>query len=273
MALDLLERLPPARWTLEWYLPLWLGRAFRLDDSVSNEVVLSNVLGLASIRLQDDLADGEVATDDRVGARALATALYDAALEPYRAPFDAGSPFWSHLDRRMTAWRAAHPGPDLAARGAPLHVGAVAVCLHADRMDVYRALEPCLDHALEALVRYDHVADWESDLDAGRWNAFVAAASPGRQVPGARDRHRAATYVAMLTSDVVVTWFDQIDDGLARAVAIADSLDPPVPPLVDHLRSFAPRVRAHGAAIHERYRELGDEAAKRLFPMPADARS
>lgn len=273
LALALLERLPPARWTLEWYLPWWLGRAFGLDDAVSSEVVLSNVLGLASIRLQDDLDDGEVAPNEQVAARTLATALYDAALEPYRARFDAVSPFWGHLDRQMTKWRAATSGLDLAARGAPLHVAAVAACLYADRMDVYGALGPCLDNALEALVRYDHVADWESDLDAGRWNAFVAEASPGPQVPGARDRHRAATNVAMLTSDVVVTWFDKIDDGLTRAIAMADTLDPPVAPLVDHLRSFAPRVRAHGALIHGRFRDLGDEVAKRLFPMPADARS
>lgn len=258
---------------MEWYLPWWLGQALGLDDAVSSQVVLSNVLGLASIRLQDDLADGEVAADDLAGARRLAAVLYDAAIEPYRARFDAVSPFWGHLDRQMATWRASDSGLDLAARGAPLHVAAVAVCLYADRMDAYGALGPCLDHALEALVQYDHVADWEADLDAGRWNAFVAEASPGPQVPRARDRHRAATYVAMLTSDVVRTWFDQIDDGLTRAVTIADSIDPPVWPLADHLRSFAPRVRAHGAAIHERYRELGDEVAKPLFPMPADTRS
>ncbi len=269
----LLDRLQPARWTLEWYLPWWLGRAFGLDDAVSSTVVLSNVLGLASIRLQDDLVDGEVASGDQVGARALATALYEAALDPYRTWFDPASPFWAHLRRRMTAWEAADSELDLAARGAPLHVAVVAICLHAERMDVYRVLGLCLDHVLEALVRYDHVADWEGDLDAGRWNAFVAAASPDPQVPEARERHRAATYVAMLTSDIVAAWFNKIDDDLARAVAIADSLEPPVPPLVDHLRSFAPGVRAHGAAIHERYRKLGGEAAKRMFPMLANARS
>jgi hypothetical protein len=273
LALALLERLPPARWTLEWYLPWWLGRAFGLDDDLSREVVLSNVLGLASIRLQDDAADGDIAPDDLPAARTLAAVLYDAALEPYRARFDAASPFWVELERRMAAWRSGSTGLDLAARGAPLHIAAVAMCRYAERMDVYPALEPCLDNTLDALVRYDHVADWEADLDADRWNAFVAAASPGPQIPGGRDRHRAATYVTMLTSDVVLTWFDRIDEGLGRAVTIADSLEPPVPPLADHLRSFAVGVRVHGAAIHARYRDLGDEAAKRLFQMPADVRS
>jgi hypothetical protein len=268
-AMQLLERLPPARWTLEWYLPWWLGQALGLDEAVSLEVTLSNVLGLASIRLQDDLADGEVAPDDLASARILATALYAAALEPYRAWFPAASPFWEHLERRMTAWRGA---VDLAARGAPLHIAAVATCLYADRMDVYRALASCLDHALEAFVRYDHVGDWEADLDAGRWNAFVTALSPGPQVAEAHDRHRAATYVAMLTTDAVATWFAGIDEELQRAAAIADDLSPAVPPLPAHLRAFAAGVREHGAAIHARYLDLGDRAAKLLLQTPANAR-
>jgi hypothetical protein len=270
LARSLLERLPPARWTLEWHLPWWLGQAFGLDAAVSREIVLSNVLGLGSIRLQDDLADGEVPAAEIDAARQLAAVLYDAALEPYRDWFDAGSPFWGHLEERMAAWRSAS---SLASRGAPLHVAAIATCLLAGRMDAYSTLEPCLDHALEALVRYDHVADWEADLANGRWNAFVAAASTGPQVPDAHDRHRAATLVAMLTSDAVTAWFDRIDDGFAQAAALADTLDPPVPPLVDHLRSFAAGVRLQAAGIDKHFRELGDQATKRWFGMPSNARS
>jgi hypothetical protein len=270
LALALLERLPPARWTLEWYLPWWLGNAFGLNAAVSHEIVLSNVLGLGSIRLQDDLADGELPIDDADDARALSAALYDAALEPYRARFDARSPFWPQLERRMAAW---HSASSLAARGAPIHVAATATCLIAGRMDAYPTLEACLDLVLEALVRYDHVADWEVDLDHGRWNAFVASVSPGPQAADARDRHRRTTYVAMLTSDAIAAWFEGVDHGLAQAVALADTLDPSVPPLAAHLRSFATGVRAQGAEIQERYRSLGDEAAKRMFPASANARS
>lgn len=287
MATRLLERLPPTRWTLEWWLPWWLGQAVGLDPDLTREIVLSNVFGLGSIRLADDLADDEVRPDDVAGARRLAAVLYELALEPYRARFEAGSTLWRHLEARMTAWRAASddgrgtaagsgtPGPttDLAARGAPLHISAVAVCLLAGRMDVYPTLAACLDGALETLVLYDHVADWEADLDAGRWNAFVATSSTGPQVPEARERHRAGTYVAMLTSNVIATYFERIDEGLLRSAAIANTLDPAVPPLADHLRMFAASVREQGAAIEARYRDLGDEAAKRLLHTPADARS
>ena len=277
LAMRLLERLPPGRWTLEWYLPWWLGQAVGLDATPAREIVLSNVFGLGSVRLQDDLSDGEVAAEDDDDARTLAAAMYELALEPYRTWFDPVSPFWRHLDARMAAWRAASDGnpasAGLAARGAPLHVSAVAVCLLTGRMDSYPPLESCLDHALEGLVLYDQVADWEADLDAGRWNAFVAASSPGPQVEAARERHRAATYVAMLTGDAVADYFGRIDDVLLRAAAIADTLRPPVPPLTEHLRAFASSVRDQGAAIHARYRDLGNEAEKLLFHSPADARS
>ena len=56
-ALHLTDRLHPQRWALEWNLPMWLGDAFGLEPRVSAEIRLSNVLGLASIRLSDDLAD------------------------------------------------------------------------------------------------------------------------------------------------------------------------------------------------------------------------
>ena len=281
LAMRLLDRLPPNRWTLEWHLPWWLGRAVGLHPEVAREIVLSNVFGLGSIRLADDLTDGEVAPDEVEAARELAAVLYELALEPYRLWFDAGSPFWGHLERRMAAWRAAGDDryvadlttADLAARGAPLHVGAVAVLLMAGRAELYGPLASCLDHALEALVLYDHVADWEADLEAGRWNAFVAATSSGPQNAETRDRHRTATYVAMLTSTIVASYFDRIDEQLLRAATIADKLDPAVPPLAEHLRSFAAGVREQGATIAGQYQDLGERAAKRLFPTLVDHRS
>ena len=77
----------------------------------------------------------------------------------------------------------------------------------------------------------------------------------------------------MLTTDAVPSWFAGIDAALQAAASIADTFDPPVPQLPAHLRTFALGVGEHGTAIHARYRELGDEAAKRLFPTSVDARS
>lgn len=291
LAMRLLERLPPARWTLEWHLPWWLGHAFGLDREIAREVVLSNLLGLGSIRLQDDLADGEVRADDVEAARILSAMLYEAALLPYRARFDPGSPFWSHLESCMTEWGAAtrgnapsgstgtdvaDPGRSerrLAAPAAPLKISAFAVCLLADRADAFPGLEGYLDHALEAMVLYDHVADWEADLDAGRWNAFVAGTSSGPQLPEHRERHRRAVLVAMMTTDAVAAHFARVEDGMLRAAALAETLGVPVPPLGAYFREFATSVNEQGTALQEHYRSLADRAAKLLLQATVEARS
>ena len=146
--------------------------------------MLSNVIGLVSIRLQDDLLDGDIAAADVRGATRLGAAMFDEAVAVYRRRFDGASPFWPFLERSMAEWRRASAGDgplrwaELPDRGAPLKVAAFASCLLADRADRWELVERCLDHALVALVRYDQVCDWEDDLRADRRNAFVAAVSP-----------------------------------------------------------------------------------------------
>lgn len=279
LALQLLERLTPERWTLEWRLPSWLGAAFGLDRRIVRELVVSNVLGLGSIRLQDDLADGEVAPDDVVGARTLGAALYEAALEPYRAHFDSESPFWAHLDAWMAEWRtateqdAAVAGDHLVGRAAPIRISVFAVCLLADRRDAFPALDRCLDHALQALVLYDQVADWESDLEAGRWNAFVASVSSGPQLAERRERHRRATLVGLMTTDALSSYVTRIELALGRAATVAEGFDVLVPPLVAYLRAFGTDVSERATAWQEHYRNLGDRAARLLLQPPAVART
>ena len=270
LARSLLERLPPARWTLEWYLPWWLGHAFGLEAAVSREMVLSNVLGLGSIRLQDDLADGDVPSADIEGAGILSAALYDAALEPYREWFAPASSFWSELDRRMTEWRG-RPPEDLAARGAPLHISAAAASLLGGNSSVDPSLVACLDRALEALVRYDHVSDWEADLDAGRWNVFVAAVASGPQTRAARERHRIAVSVALMTTNVADEQFSMIRHALLEATVLASNVEPSIPALTRYLRSFSAEVETWGSAFATHYRSLGDRAARLLLHETADA--
>jgi hypothetical protein len=269
----LLERLPPSRWTLEWYLPWWLGEAFGLEAVVSRRLVLSNVLGLGSIRLQDDLADGEVPPADIEGAGILAAALYDAALEPYREWFPPESSFWSELDRRMSAWRK-HAREDLAARGAPLHVSAMAASLLGGRSGVDPSLVACLDRALEALVRYDHLADWEADLDAGRWNVLVATVASGppmREAREARERHRIAVRVALMTTGVADGQCAMIQEALREAAVLAADLEPSIPALTGYLGSLSAEVETWGSAYAAHYRSLGDRAARLLLHGAADA--
>ena len=274
MAIELLERLPPERWMLEWHLPWWLGHALGLERDVAREIVLSNLFGLGSVRIQDDLEDGDVAPRKVVKATALAEMLYDLALEPYRARLPTGSTFWSHIDTCMSEWRAATGAESrLAARGAPLKISAFGVCQLSGREEMYPTLDNLLDEALEALVLYDHIADWQADLDAGRWNAYVAGLSDGLQVASERTRHRRAVLVAMMTTDAVAIHIGRVQAGLLRAADLGDTMGVPVPPLVAHLRTFAREAGEHGRALQAHYRDLGDRAARLLLDTPNDERS
>lgn len=273
-AMRLLKRLLPERWMLEWHLPWWLGHALGLDRDVARQIVLSNLFGLGSIRIQDDLADGEVARRQVVAATALSATLYELALEPYRARFPLGSPFWEHLESCMADWRAATgEAGRLAARGAPLKISAFAVCDLAQRVDLYPAVDRLLEDALEALVLYDHIADWQTDLDAGRWNAYVAGISDGAQVPSERTRHRRAVLVAMMTTDAVSIHVGRVEAGLLRSANLAEKLIVPVPALVTHLRGFARQAGEQGREWRAHYRDLGDRAARLLLDPPVDAPS
>lgn len=274
MAMKLLERLAPERWMLEWHVPWWLGLALGLDRAIAREIVLSNVFGLGSIRLQDDLVDGEVVSRRAVAAKTLATVLYELALEPYRSRFPAGSPFWVHLETCMSDWRTATgDGDRLAARGAPLKISAFAVCRLTDRVDLYPSVDRILDEALEALVLYDHLADWQADLDAGRWNAFVAGLSDGPQTVADRVRHRRAVLVAMMTTDAVTQHIGRVEAGVLRAADLSEALEVPLPPLVAHLRAFARQAGERARELQAHYQDLGDRAARLLLDGPGDARS
>jgi hypothetical protein len=180
-------------WALEWSLPRWLGDALGLPPNLTEALILSNILGLAYVRLQDDVVDGEVDPAIRDVVALLGTALHQQWIARYVPLFDPASPFWDHLETYMGQWlRATLSGnsPDqarfsldsqeelirLAERGAPLKLCVVAACLLADRGELVAGLTTAVDHLLAAAVLLDHAGDWAQDLEAGRFNAFVAYA-------------------------------------------------------------------------------------------------
>jgi hypothetical protein len=258
-----LTRLGPDRWTIEWHLPWWLGRRFDLEPRLVETLLRSNVFGLLSIRLQDDLEDGEVAPDEIADTRSLANRAFAEALIGYRARFDEGSPIWPFLDRSMADWRSGAAGADLAARGAPLKIAAYACCLSANRLDLWPELERSLDGAVTALVRYDQFCDWEVDLAAGRWNAFVATVIDGDQTPARADRNRAAVLTAMLTRDVVREQFHAAVRGAEEAAALAAAIG--ISELAAFLTAWASRTTEQGMRVEEHYQRAGDQATRLLF--------
>ena len=258
-----LGRLTPDRWAIEWNLPAWLGRRFELDPRFVEALTRSNVLGLLSIRLQDDLHDGEVPTLEVPATHELAGLAFDAAVAEYRAWFDDTSPIWAFIDRSIAEWRAGADSVDLAARGAPIRIAGYACCLQAGRLDVWPALQRSLDGAVTALVRYDQLCDWESDLDAGRWNAFVAGVAGAEHSPGRRDRNRAAVLTAMLTRPLVRQEFDSAVRSATEAAGLADDLG--IGELAGFLGDWAERTSGQGMKVANHYEHAGDEAARLLL--------
>jgi hypothetical protein len=151
----------------------------------------------------------------------------------------------------------------LATRATPLRIPAYAVCALTGRPQEFGTIHRCLDHALAALVLYDHLVDREEDLDAGRWNALVAAVSPLPQTPEHRDRNRAALGIALMTGGAADEIGRRIEDGFAEAARISVPLD--CPPLTAYLRESGARARRQALEVDAHYRGVADEATRLLF--------
>lgn len=236
LATETLARMPPDRWQMEWYLPMWVGSAFGLDETRAREMVLSNTLGMVSIRLQDDLADGDITEREQASSAELAQILLRTALAIYQPYFPPSDPFWERVSSFMDSWRKATaavnqfewsdlrvlkkletpPAQIISALGAPLKICVDAICsLTAHPFD--RSLDHLLDDAFLAAVLHDHVIDCDADLRAGRWNLFAATLSPSPQSLASYQDHRARTNAAWMTSDAPRVYFEQIAFHLKRA--------------------------------------------------------
>lgn len=235
----LLDRVSTDNWTLEWSLPRWLGNAFGLESDQAQALVLSNVLGLAYVRLQDDLVDGEVAGVSHRSAPLLATALYAHWLQHYVRLFDSASPFWTYFDEFMIQWVRATSDTDeplaagpsfveeghllrLAERGAPLKICCVGACLLAGREEAIPLLISAADHLLIAAVLLDHAVDWQADLEAGRYNVFIAYASLARQSPENQKANLLGVLNEIYIGDAARPYFDQVCEHLRQAERLAE---------------------------------------------------
>lgn len=273
----LLERISPPQWRLEWFLPRWLGDAFGLDPAIADRITLANVLGLGALRLWDDLHDGECAAD-AVAAGRLALALFDAAVAIYKPLLPGASPFWENLASRMREWRVAtrqRPDPAgvgllandadaaLARRAAPLHVCAAAICTLSERSAELPLVAKCLECALTAAVLYDDAQDWESDLAAGRWNAFVATLADPVQSPASRHINRPKVLSSLLLGTEVDDYFQRVETKARAGAGLSDGLG--VEPLSAHLYEFARGVEAYACEVRDHYGGLLEQATDCLF--------
>lgn len=277
LALRTFDRVQPPNWTLEWSLPLWLGSALGHDAALLSCVTRSNVLGLVAVRLEDDIRDREIPPADAAAAGDVARVLMDAAIDIYRPLLAPRSRFWPELDRVLADWhapRGTRPGNlgarrSLAGRGAPLKVGARALWLLSDRRAPWLLIDRCLDHALVALARYDDLCDWEADLEAGRWNAFVASCGGMPQMRARRSTNRSRVLVAMMVGGAASRGFDAVAAEAREAARLARELGSE--PLARHLIGLADRASAQGHSTEAHFDCVANRATAWLFgPAPMD---
>lgn len=258
---QVLEGISTPGWTLEWYLPLWLAHAFDLSPSVAQRLVLANVYGLSSLRLQDDLEDGELGGMDRPTATRLAEIFFQEALQQYQPLFASTSPFWHTLDGFMSRWRAATrranlPLPRrfarltdddfhaLAERGAPLKICCVASCLLAGRAEQIPGLCAVVDDLLVGTILLDHACDWREDLAAGRHNLFVAYASPHPQTPDRKEVNRRAVLRAIYQGEGARPFFLVARSYAKRATELSGKIESP--PLTHYCARFEAQIASAG---------------------------
>ena len=239
---QLLAGLTPEEWPAEWHLPWWIGCDFGLGAAQWRSLTLVNLYGLSYVWLVDELIEGHAAGHDARDARfarqqaALAAVLHELALAELTSCCGHLPEVWQWRSRAMAEWlqtldadaAPAQPfaawTPDdflhLAWRGAPLKIGAAAACLLAGQGDCVAPLAAAVDHLLVAQVLLDHVDDWRDDLAGGRFNAFVAFASPLPQQPAHVQTHTRQV-LALLMLGNPQPYFSLVYDHAQRAGALA----------------------------------------------------
>lgn len=234
-AARLATRLSPDLWPLEWHLPFWLGQDFGLAETVWQQLVTVNLLGMAHVRLEDDVAD-EALDEERLAAKALLGRRFlHASTDLLQRLFDRDERFWDRYSTYLDQWQWAAQDEEswrvgrreriaddwqwLAWRGAPAKITASGACLLAGRAAAIDPLERCIDHAMAATVLLDHADDWPEDLANDRYNAYVAWLSGLPQRPAAAAENRRRVLAALMQGDAAShrAYFQLVDAHLAEA--------------------------------------------------------
>jgi hypothetical protein len=275
-----LETIQPPQWALEWSLPFWQGESFHLPDEITHRLVLSNVIGLAYIRLQDVLADGEALPIQPALAPLLSTLLYQRWMQEYIAQFGGDQRFWARFNQYLAEWLEAtttsNKMPErgfqdyepvdflqLAHRGAPLKVCAAGACLLAGREDLLSALADAIDHLLVGAVLLDHAQDWSDDLAAGRYNAFVAYASPQPQTPECLETNTRAVQQEICLGDAARPYFQVARDHLQTARKSAEPAN--CPDFDRYLAWLSEQAAARSERLASSAAALLNDAVRQLF--------
>ncbi len=277
---SLIDKLSPPGWTLEWYLPKWLATTFELAEETTDELIVANLFGLCFVGLQDRLLDDEADSSFRHDASILSTALHHWWLERHVLVCGDDAWFWAHFSRIMAEWWGAtavsnvQPAGEfadvlrdawqlLAHRASPLKVCCVAVTRLAHRQQLLPALEESLDHLHVAAVLLDHAQDWQEDLAAGRYNAFVHFLSPGEQVAENLAMHEQRVMEDLWFGDRATAYFEPAHAQLDLALSAAQQVH--CPPFHEFIAQYHLRLNRYDRTMRQSARAILEQTTTQLF--------
>ena len=251
-------------WAFEWGLSRWVGAAMGLVPEAVESLVLANVYMLAFGRILDDVVDGEHQPSDQSlshSALTMAT-LHHLWLSQY-ADLLAGvglraRRFWPYFREYMSEWlgvlmQDTHPKHTfrryekddwtwLAWQGAPLKVCCAAACILSDREDAVPLLAAAVDDIMIAVEMLYATFDWLGDLDAGRYNCFVAYCSDLPQTEENLSGNRRAVLEEIHLGKAAKPYFELMCSSLARAAEAAENV--PCPGLTEFALSLIEESRS-----------------------------
>lgn len=257
-ARETLTAISRPNWAFEWGLPRWVGEAMGLAPETVESLVLADVYMLAFGRILDDVVDGEHQPSDHgEGHSALTMAtLHHLWLSQY-ASLVAGvgqgaHRFWSYFRGYMSEWLSVlmqdtHPKHTfrsyekgdwewLAWQGSPLKVCCAAACILSGREDTIPHFVSAVDDIMIAVEMLDATFDWLGDLDAGRYNCFVAYCSDIPQTEENLCANRKAVLEEIHLVRAAKPYFELMCTRLARAAEAAENV--PCPGLADFALSL-----------------------------------
>jgi hypothetical protein len=264
LAYETLAAISRPNWALEWGLSRWVGEAMGLASEEVESLVLANIYMLAFGRILDDVVDGEHRPADcGPGHSALMmSALHHLWLSQYANVLADAGPrgrgFWTYFRQYMSEWLSAlmqdtHPEHTfscyekadwewLAWQGAPLKICCAASCILSAREDAIPPLAAAVDDIMIAVEMLDATFDWLGDLDAGRYNCFVAYCSDLPQTPEHIDRNRRAVLEEIHLGKAAKPFFDMMCGRLAGAAGVTAKV--PCPGLTEFALSLIDESRS-----------------------------
>lgn len=277
-----LDRISGPNWSLEWFLPRWLGDGFGLPPHAIHKMMLGNVLGLGFLRLIDGLIDDENRVADRTTTISLAMLLYHRALRRYQDLLPNNPTFMAAVDGYLLQWsNAIHSSntgfaggyrvlkqdrfQHLAQLGAPLKICCVAACTLTQQEGVLDDLLLCIDHYVISAVLLDHFKDWQEDLRANRTNLFVDALLQGVQGSLSGQQLRNHVFEAILSGDGPQEYFSAILEHAQLAVVQASKVS--CSELEVYLSTFYKKIAAHAHRFEQDIEMVLRRAGQQVFGL------